>query len=246
MRQIITIALIALASCVSNRPTTIYLAGDSTMANKPVEDNPERGWGQLLPKFFDASVVVENHAKNGRSTKSFIDEGRWDSLICRVKKGDYVFIQFGHNDSKKDDPKRFADPYFTYRNNLIRFVEDCRRRKAKPILITPVVRRRFDENGNFYDVHGDYLVVVKEVAETYRVPLIDLNGKSAKLVSDYGPERSKELYLHIAPGVYKSLPDGKRDDTHFSELGATKIAGLVVEGIIELDIDLVKHLNIGR
>jgi len=222
---------------------TIYLVGDSTMANKPIDDNPERGWGQLLPEFFDDQVRIENHAKNGRSTKSFIDEGRWDSVMVNVKKGDYVFIQFGHNDSKKEDPKRYAEPHTTYKENLIRFVDDCKKREAIPVLLTSVVRRRFDENGKFYDVHGDYPAVVKEVAKLKNVLLIDHNEKSAKLVEDYGSEKSKELYLHIQPGTYQSLPTGKKDDTHFSELGATRMAELVVESIKELKIDLVNYLK---
>ncbi|MHC1704210.1 MAG: rhamnogalacturonan acetylesterase [Tenuifilaceae bacterium] len=243
MNKILIIICFGFLFFIPQESITIYLVGDSTMANKPIEDNPERGWGQLLPVLFNDQVRIENHAKNGRSTKSFIDEGRWDSVMVKVKKGDYVFIQFGHNDSKKEDPKRYAEPHTTYKENLIRFVDDCKNRDAIPVLLTPVVRRRFDENGKFYDVHGDYPAVVKEVAKLKNVLLIDHNKKSEKLVADYGSEKSKKLYLHIQPGTYKSLPTGKKDDTHFSELGATKMAELVVEGIKELKIDLVSYLK---
>jgi DNA sulfur modification protein DndE len=217
--------------------------GDSTMANKPNLENPERGWGQLFPTFFNENIKIENLAKNGRSTKSFIDEGRWDSLMTRVKKGDYIFIQFGHNDAKKEDPKRYAEAHTIYKNNLIKFVTDCRAKGAIPVLLTPIVRRKFDSNGILIDTHGDYPAVVREVAKELDVLLIDINESSKKLVGELGDEASKSLYIYVEPGKYKSLPDGKKDDTHFSELGATKMAELVVERILELNIDLVNYLK---
>lgn len=217
--------------------------GDSTMANKPVADNPERGWGQLFPNFFNDSIKIDNRAKNGRSTKSFIDEGRWDSVMNKVSKGDYIFIQFGHNDSKKEDPKRYAEPHTTYKNNLIKFVTDSRSKGAIPVLLTPIVRRKFNEKGEMVDTHGDYPAVVKEVAGELHVLMIDMNESSRKLVSDLGDEGSKELYLYIEPGKYKTLPNGKKDDTHFSELGANKMAMLVVDGIIKLKVDLTNYIK---
>ena len=135
---------------------TIFLVGDSTMANKPLEDNPEKGWGMYLPQFFNHSVVVENKAVNGRSNKSYIDEGKWDAVVQQIKPGDYVFIQFGHNDEKKEDSKRYADAQGAYKNNLIRFVNDVKKKKGIPVLLSPVARRKFLQNG-FVDekMHGD-------------------------------------------------------------------------------------------
>src|SRR5262249_51534132 len=127
----------------------IFLVGDSTMADKPVEDNPERGWGQAFKDLFDERVVVRNLAVNGRSTKSFIDEGRWRDALGQMRSGDWVFIQFGHNDAKTDDPVRFAAPRTTYRQNLIRFVDEAKQKGANPVLLTPVMRRRFDKEGRF-------------------------------------------------------------------------------------------------
>lgn len=242
MKALILTICFAIGISFQQEKVTIYLAGDSTMANKPLEDNPERGWGQIFPRFFSSEVKVENHARNGRSTKSFIDEGRWDSIMVKVKKGDYVFIQFGHNDAKKEDPKRYAEANSTYRNNLIRFIDDCIKREATPILLTPIVRRKFDEKGQLLDTHGDYPTVMKEVANLKNVILIDMTEKSKKLVSEYGSEKSKQLYLHIEPGVYKSLQEGKKDDTHFSERGATKMAELVIEGLKEKKVDLINYL----
>ncbi len=243
MKRILLIFCIGLLSFKQQQSITIYLIGDSTMADKPIVDNPERGWGQILPEFFNNQIRVENHAKNGRSTKSFIDEGRWDSVMAKVKMGDYVFIQFGHNDEKKEDPRRYAEAHTAYKSNLIRFVSDCRGKGAVPILLTPIVRRKFDGNGELIETHGDYPTVVKEVAKDFNVLLIDINESSRKLVSEMGDESSKALYLYIKPGIYQTLPDGKKDDTHFSVLGATTMAELVVEGIRNLKIDLATYLK---
>lgn len=243
MKKFLLIICLGLITFNQQEPINIYLVGDSTMADKPLVDNPERGWGQLFPKFFNGNVKIENHAKNGRSTKSFIDEGRWDSVMVKAKKGDYVFIQFGHNDAKKEDPKRYAEPHTTYKNNLIKFVTDCRAKGATPILLTSIVRRKFDGSGKLIDTHGEYPSVVREVSKELDVFMIDINISSYKLVSEIGDEPSKALYLYVEPGKYRALPDGKKDDTHFSELGATKMAELVVDGIRDHKIDLVNYLK---
>jgi lysophospholipase L1-like esterase len=211
---------------------TIFMIGDSTMADKPYDNgNPEKGWGQVFPLYFKETIRIENHAVNGRSTKSFIDQGRWDVVRDKIKPGDYVIIEFGHNDSKKEDSTRFADANTTYRWNLEKFINETREKDGIPILATPIVRRRFDKEGNFYDVHKDYPKVVREVAEEKNVVLLDLHKKSEALLIQYGEEKSKQLFLHIAPGEYPSLPEGKTDDTHFSPTGAFRICDLAVEEI---------------
>ena len=142
---------------------TVYLAGDSTMAHKLPEKRPETGWGEALPEFFNGNRVrFENHAQNGRSTRSFIEEKRWQAIVDKLKKGDYVFIQFGHNDESKDKGDRYTPPA-DYRRNLIRFVDDVREKKAIPVLLTPVMRRRFDKDGNFVDSHGEYPDIVRAI-----------------------------------------------------------------------------------
>src|SRR5512139_1505791 len=135
----------------SQEPVTIFLAGDSTMAAKRSEKRPETGWGECLQQFFDStSVIVENHAKNGRSTRTFIAESLWQAIVDSLKSGDYVFIQFGHNDKSQQKPERYSSPE-DFRENLKRFVRDVRDKKAIPVLLTPVVRRRFNARGEFYD-----------------------------------------------------------------------------------------------
>lgn len=215
-----------------NNNITIFMIGNSTMADKPYGNgNPEKGWGQVFPLYFKEGIRIENHAVNGRSTKSFIDQGRWEVVREKIKLGDYVIIEFGHNDAKKEDSTRFADANTTYRWNLQKFIVETREKDGIPILATPIVRRRFDKQGNFYDVHGDYPKVVREVAEEKKVILLDLQAKSEAILIQYGEENSKQLFLHIAPGEYSSLPDGKTDDTHFSPTGAFRISDLVAEEI---------------
>jgi DNA sulfur modification protein DndE len=244
---LLTICLLILAVIYvkndSAEKIRIFLIGDSTMANKPLEDNPERGWGQMLPVFFSDNVEIHNHAKNGRSTKSFIDQGLWQAVLDSLQPGDYVMIQFGHNDQKITDSTRYADPHGAYKHNLQRYVNQSRAKGAQPILITPVMRRRFDEHGQFYDVHGDYPGVVREVAAQMQVPLIDLHQSSRELLVSLGEEKTKEIFLWVAPGKYARFPNGKQDNTHFSEYGARQIAGLVVNGIKELDLKLKDYLK---
>jgi DNA sulfur modification protein DndE len=221
----------------------LFLIGDSTMADKPPADNPERGWGQLLPVFFGDGVAIRNHAVNGRSTKSFLDEGRWDAVLTNLRAGDWVFIQFGHNDEKQEDPARYAAPHDAYRKNLTRFVNETRSKGAHPVLLTPVMRRRFDKDGKFFDSHGEYPDVVRVLAKELNVPLIDLHKSTQSLIERRGAEGSKKLFLWITPGQYKSLPEGRQDDTHFSEYGAREVAALAVAGIRELKLDLARFLN---
>jgi lysophospholipase L1-like esterase len=230
------------AACMLRPAPRIFLIGDSTMADKPLVGNPERGWGQVFPLFFSGEVTVENHARNGRSTKSFLREGRWDVVVQRLQPGDYVFIQFGHNDSKREDTTRYADPHTDYKANLLRFIRETRDKGATPVLLTPVSRRRFDTTGTFYDVHGDYPPVVREVARSEHVALIDLHKKSCKLLTDLGADQSRQLFLWIPPGVFSGVASGKHDDTHFTWRGAATMAGLVVDGLKEAGLPVADYL----
>jgi lysophospholipase L1-like esterase len=225
----------------SKRSIHIFMIGDSTMANKPLEDNPERGWGQMLPLFFSDQVKIDNQAQNGRSSKSFIEENRWQIVLDSLQKGDYVIIQFGHNDEKTETP-RGTSPQTTYKANLVKFVNETRAKGAFPVLCTSIVRRKF-ENDKLVDTHGEYLTVTRDVAKEMNVPLLDMERKTAKLVSDLGPEKSKELFVWVEPGQYKKIPEGRKDDTHLNEKGATQVAALAVEAMQEIKIDLINYLK---
>ena len=238
---ILTIFAVTAFCWLSSKPV-VYMIGDSTMANKPVQDNPERGWGQLLPEFFNQEVTIENHAMNGRSTRSFIYEGRWDSVMKKLKKGDFVVIQFGHNDESLQKTERYCTPA-EYLYNLARFIQDVRNKRAEPILCTHVQRRKFNEKGLFQDTHGDYPGIVRELAAQLAVPLVDMQKKSEKVIVGYGEEGSKKIFLHITAGEYKSLPNGREDNTHFSEYGARLMAGLFCEGLKEINHSLVKYFS---
>lgn len=222
---------------------TIYLIGDSTMADKPITDNPERGWGQLLPAFFTDEVRIENHARNGRSTGSFIREGRWDTVTARLHAGDHVIIQFGHNDQSKQKGDRYTPPD-VFTQNLRHFVLETRAKGASPVLCTPVMRRRFDSTGTFYDTHGIYPELTRAVARDMHVPLLDLHEKTRQLIVGHGEEGSKRIFLWILPGAFPSLPDGLTDNTHFSEYGATLVAKLAAEALREIGHPLATRLSV--
>jgi DNA sulfur modification protein DndE len=234
------LSVILLASCAHT--PTIHMIGDSTMANKPEEVMPEKGWGQLLPEFFSDDIIVKNYAKNGSSTRSFIYDGLWDSVYANLQKGDYVIIQFGHNDDVITKTKRYTIPK-EFKYNITRFVKDARKKGAKPVLCTPIQRRHFDSTGVLMDTHGVYPDKIREVAKELKVAFVDLQEKSDSLINGLGDEESKKLFMHVKPGIYPKYPNGKIDNTHFVELGARTMAGLFVSGLREAHHPLCSYLK---
>ncbi|MTH16016.1 rhamnogalacturonan acetylesterase [Flavobacterium sp. LC2016-01] len=231
MKKYLLIAFL-ITSVSFAQKATLYCIGDSTMANKKDPDrNPEHGWAQVLQSFFKDDIAVVNKAVNGRSTKSFINEKRWDSIYKKLKKGDYVFIEFGHNDEKIEDSTRYTNPHTAYRYNLIKFVNESREKGAIPILLTSIARRNFNEKGVLVPTHGDYPLETRLVAKDYNVPFIDLEYYTELLEQSYGPEKSKLLHLHFNAGEVPYYKEDKKDDTHLSLLGATKIATIVITQI---------------
>lgn len=221
----------------------VYLAGDSTCANKTPDKRPETGWGEMLQQHFDPTkVVVDNRAMNGRSTKTFISEGRWQAIIDKLQKDDWVFVQFGHNDESKEKGERYTPPD-VYRANLIRFIGDVRGKKANIVLLTPVMRRKFDKEGNFVDTHGEYPDIVRSVAKEAQVALIDMHRNSEAVIKRYGVEGSRALFLQLKPGENPNYPNGIEDNTHFRPVGAEEMAKLAVEGIKEGNLKLRKYLK---
>lgn len=233
--------LVALtAFCVLQKRTTIYLIGDSTMSVKDIRAYPETGWGMPFASFFDSTIVVDNRAKNGRSTRTFIEEGLWSPVVENLKEGDYVFIQFGHNDEVETKKSYTTRDQFTA--NLTRYVTETRTKGATPILLTPVARRKFDSLGHIQGTHDVYAALVKEVAKKNNVPLIDLDKKGQELLQSFGIENSKLLFNHLQPGEHPNYPEGKIDDTHFSELGARKVAEIVLAEMKALNLPLTEHI----
>jgi lysophospholipase L1-like esterase len=232
-------AFIPLSTAQTPRAPRIHLAGDSTMADKPTEPpNPEHGWGQLLPEFFKEPAMIVNHAANGRSTRSFITEGRWQKLVDALKPGDWVIIQFAHNDEKI-----FPDANGEFRDNLRRFVADVRAKKANAILATPCARRSFDEAGKLLDTHDGYPDAIRSVATETKTPLLELTRLTMELEGGHGPEGSKRLHLWIPSGVYERQPSGYQDNTHYSAYGAERVAALAVQETIRLGLPLTDWLR---
>lgn len=241
MKRISLLCLLSLmAFAMPQKKIKVWLIGDSTMANKEIKAYPETGWGMPFSNFFDSTVEVDNRAKNGRSTKSFIDEGLWKPVIDNLSEGDYVFVQFGHNDEVPTKKTYTTEEQF--KTNLIRYVNETRSKKAIPVLITPVARRKFDSLGHIVGTHEVYSQIVRDVAKQLSVPLIDLDKKSQALLQQFGPETSTLLYNHLQPGENPHYPEGKTDDTHFSELGARKMAEIVLSSIKELKLGLANHI----
>lgn len=260
---LMVIGLFVLTS--SNKSTTIFIIGDSTAADKqnPLT-NPERGWGMMLQGCFDRHVQVSNHAVNGRSSKSFITEGRWQRVLEQLRPGDYVVIQFGHNDEKLDTA-RHTEPGGTFDENLRRFVREACERKATPILMNAVVRRNFfqasdgsaedealrntkyeDEQVNsdtLIDTHGAYLLSPRRVAEELGVVFIDANRITHNLEQGMGIEGSRRLHMWYRPGEVASIPNGRHDNTHYNVFGARLVAGLLADAIAEKVPALRRHVR---
>ena len=220
-----------LFSFSAKEPLRVFLIGDSTMADKLPADFPETGWGMPFSHIFNEAVEVQNHAYNGRSSKSFRTEGRWKKVFQQIKKGDYVFIQFGHNDAKVSDTSRYAPAQTDFRENLTRYVVETRSRGGIPVLLTPTQRRKFDSTGVFIDQHADYPNVVREVAAKENVLLIDIEKESKKYIRSEGAEGAKKMFLHYPVGIFKKFMKGVADDTHFSPFGAMKISDMVASAI---------------
>ena len=231
----------AFMALTDKQKPVIYMIGDSTMSNKPIAGgNPERGWGHVLPGFFSPEIKIDNHAVNGRSSLSFMS--RWNAVYDQLKKGDYVFIQFGHNDQKKKTD-RYSDPDTAYKNNLRFYINQTREKGATPVLFTSIVRRKFGEDGKLIDTHGRYISACKEVAAEMNVVCIDLNKSTENLINSLGDEPSKDLFMWVAPGTCPAIPKGREDDTHLRVKGARVVAGMAVDSIEQKIPELAPYIR---
>lgn len=213
----------------------IYWAADSTVQTNDITTYPQTGIGQVLSLYLREDVEVKNHAKNGRSTKSFIDEGRLQKIDELIGEGDFLFIQFGHNDEKDQDPTRYTEPYSTYMDNLAIYIGVARKHGAYPVLITPLERRCFMENGRLgMGAHSDYVAGMKQTAANLDVPLIDLYSMSRAELKRAGEEESRSWYMNFDAGIYTNYMEGSNDNTHLRHAGAVHYAGLIAKGMKEL------------
>ncbi|WP_405909307.1 rhamnogalacturonan acetylesterase [Streptomyces sp. NBC_00828] len=229
-RQITTAALAAVPlAAASASPAaartrrTLYIAGDSTAAQKCADAAPETGWGTALPFFLREDLAVANHAVNGRSSKSFVDEGRLDVVLGAIRPGDLLLVQFGHNDEKSADPVRYTEPWTTYQDYLRLYVDGARARGARPVLATSVERRKFDADGNAVPTHGDYPASVRALAADEGVALLDIQAQSLALWQRLGVEETKKYFNWTAT---------EQDNTHFNPPGAIAVARMVAAGLL--------------
>lgn len=205
------------------RSRTLYIAGDSTAAQKYANAAPETGWGMALPFFLGKELVVANHAVNGRSSKSFVDEGRLAVILSAIRPGDFLLIQFGHNDEKAEDPTRYTEPWTTYQDHLRMYVEGARARGARPVFATSVERRKFDAGGKALPTHGEYPAAMRELAAEERVALLDTQALSLALWQELGVEETKKYFNWTAT---------EQDNTHFNPPGAIAVARLVAKELL--------------
>jgi len=219
---------------------TIWLIGDSTMSVKEKKAWPETGWGMPFANFWDSTVTVENRAKNGRSTRSFMTEGLWKSVTDELAEGNYVFIQFSHNDEVP--AKKTATTPDEFKTNLIQYINDTRDKKAIPVLLTAVARRKFDSTGKLESTHEQYSGITRTVAKETNVLFIDMDKKSQALLQQMGAEGSAYLFNQLKPGEHPNYPEGVTDNTHFSEFGARKMAQIVLAAIRQLIPGLAERI----
>lgn len=233
----------AASASTPRRTRTLYIAGDSTAAQKYANAAPETGWGMALPFFLTPGPTVSNHAVNGRSSKSFLDEGRLEPILAAIRPGDLLLIQFGHNDQKSADPTRYTEPWTTYQDHLLRYVEGARARGARPVLLTSVERRRFDAAGNARTSHGEYPAAMRALAAEQGVALVDVQAMSLAEWQRLGPEPSKEYFNWLEPGESPNYPDGREDNTHFRPKGAVEVARMVARGLLEAGVLRTRDLR---
>lgn len=217
---------------------TIYIAGDSTAAMKLPEKRPETGWGEAFQAYFKENVKIENRAINGRSTKSFINEGHLAKIENSIQPSDYLIIQFGHNDQKIEDPERGTQPYGDYQDNLSQFIQVAYQKSAYPLLLTSVTRRKFEDDKIDSMSVGDYPEAMIQFAQKNHVPLLDIHKITNEFMGKVGDEESKKYYLHLPLGQSDNYPEGIMDNTHFNEEGAKIVAQLIIEAINKSDLPL--------
>jgi lysophospholipase L1-like esterase len=217
---------------------TIYLAGDSTVVDQDKE--PWAAWGQMLPVFFGPGVVIANEAESGETIRSFTGELRFDKIMSTIKSGDYLMIQFAHNDQKLGSPEQTG-----FQGSLAKYVEAAKAHGAHPILVTAMNRRSFDAEGRIIDTLGGYPQATRAFAKEHNIPLIDLNAASKTLYETMGPDATKKAFVYFPANTFPEQPDELHDDTHFNAYGAYELARVVVQQIKDQHLPLEKYLRNG-
>lgn len=218
---------------------TIFITGDSTVTDYDVE--PYASWGQMIPRFFNEEVSFANYAESGARLDSFKERGRLDKILSEIKPGDWLFIEFGHNDQKLRGPGKGA--YYFYMTHLKEYIDEARSRGAYPVLLTPTRRRFFDDEGHVKSTHEDYPEAMKFIAQREDVPLIDLQEMTRVLFETLGVEDSKRALVQYPAGTYPGQKEDLKDNTHFNPYGAYEIAKCVIEGMKQLNLPLTEYIR---
>jgi lysophospholipase L1-like esterase len=218
---------------------TLFLAGNSTVTDQ--DNEPWCGWGQMLPQFFNNRIAVANYAESGEAGNSFISEGRFAKILTKMKKGDYLFIEFGHNDQKQKGPDK--GPFKSYTESLRQMIAGTREKGGMPVLVTPMHRRRFDENNKIINTLDEFPDAMRQLAKQEQVALIDLNAMSKTLYEAWGPEQSKRAFVHYPAGTFPGQTEALADNTHFNAYGGDQLARCIIKGIIDNNIPLREYIR---
>ena len=219
--------------------TTLYLCGNSTVVDQDYE--PWASWGQMIPRWLDDRVAVANYAESGETVSTFIGAKRFQKILTLLRKGDYVFIEFGHNDQKQ----KFAGAgaYYNFATGLKQMADEVRQRGATPVFVTPTQRRSFDDEGHIRETHADYPDAMRWVAQREGVQVIELHDATRTFYEQMGVEESKRAFVHYPANTYPNQPKELADNTHFNPYGAYEIAKMVIEGMRRLELPVVQHLR---
>nr|WP_321335249.1 rhamnogalacturonan acetylesterase [uncultured Bacteroides sp.] len=218
---------------------TIFLCGNSTVVDQ--DNEPWASWGQMIPRFFNDQVCFANYAESGEAANTFLAAGRLKKALTQMKPGDYIFMEFGHNDQKQKGPGKGA--YYSFMTSLKIFIDEARERGAQPVLVTPTQRRSFNDEGKIVDTHGEYPDAMRWLAHKENVPLIDLNAMTRILYEAMGVEGTKKAFVHYPANTYPGQTKALEDNTHFNPYGAYQIAKCVIEGMKANKLGFVKYLS---
>jgi lysophospholipase L1-like esterase len=229
----------AMEICPVQNIRTVFLAGNSTVVDQEFE--PWCSWGQMITNFFSEDIVVTNLAESGEALKSFKAESRLMKLLSMIDTGDYVFIEFGHNDQKPES-SAYVEPFGGYKTELKDYITQIKAHGGNPVLVSPVQRRQFDSTGMIINTHGDYPRAMQEVAEEESVPYINLNAMSKVLFETLGLEGSKNAFVHYPANSFPNQNEALADNSHFNNYGAYQLAKCILQGIIDQDLELKNYI----
>ncbi|MCD7711118.1 MAG: rhamnogalacturonan acetylesterase [Porphyromonadaceae bacterium] len=223
----------------TTKPITVFLCGNSTVVDQ--DNEPWGSWGQMIPRFFTDKVAIANYAESGRAANTFLAERRFDKALTQMKSGDYVFVEFGHNDEKQKGAGK--GPWTSFYTSLKEYIVKTREKGATIVFVTPTQRRSFGEDGKIEDTHGEFPVAMRKLAEEEGVPVIELNGMTKILYETLGVENSRRAFVQYPANTFPGQTEALEDNTHFNPYGAYQIAQCVLQGIKDNKLGLARYIK---